>query len=91
MALKFGEWIGSTTSQNQNLAPNVLAMPPSTKVMHWILVMCSASSPNFDDWSWSKQIKSMNTQGGMSSTKFSKGFSSSNFQIEDGKNGEFNL
>lgn len=59
--------------------------------MHQILVMCGASLQKFDDWIQSKQIKSMNTQGGMCFTIFSKGFHSINFQIEDGKNGEFNL
>jgi hypothetical protein len=68
-----------------------IGMPPFTKIMHQILVMCNASSPKFDDWSQFEQIKSINTQGGMSFTNFSKGFSSSNFQIEDGKIGEFNL
>jgi len=36
-------------------------------------------------------IGSISFQGGMHSTIFSKGFGFRNFQMKDGKNGEFNL
>jgi hypothetical protein len=32
--------------------PKVLIVPPFTKVRHWILVMCSTSSPNFGIKLW---------------------------------------